>query len=300
MYKNYKNIECGGIVMSRHISTSQLKSQLRQIEQKQKRAIADYNRVLSEYNTEINKSTTAYNSFVREFNSSVCRNRYIIEQEMRKLNTRTAVATSYTASMHVMQQHYQRVNAVYREGVDITPEQDQILDLIEQEQANSLLTANAITNEDFSEESTEDVEIGNKLQVVSEDLNNRWKGAVYALNPSNPDAARHFCTSAREIFTEFIELKAPDNLVFQYNPQCEKTDRGNATRREKIKYMMRKTPMDDSVIDYAEADITNILELFHVLSDGTHGAAGRYEFPKLMQVKKRVEQGINFLCEISS
>ena len=58
--------------------------------------------------------------------------------------------------------------------------------------------------------------------------------------------------------------------------------------------------IDTQIIDFAEADITNILELFHVLSDGTHGEAGRYESKKLAQVKKRVEQGINFLCEISA
>ena len=129
---------------------------------------------------------------------------------------------------------------------------------------------------------------------------NRWKGAVYALNPQNPDAARHFCTSAREIFTEFIELKAPDAAVFQFNPNASKTDRGNATRKEKIKYMMHGKRLDDSVTDFADADITNILELFHVLSDGTHGAAGRYKFSALVQVKRRVEQGINFLCAISA
>ena len=137
------------------------------------------------------------------------------------------------------------------------------------------------------------------MQNVSADLNNRWKGAIFAINPQNPDAARHFCTSAREIFTEFIELKAPDEAVFQYNPNCQKTNQGNATRREKIKYMMRNSNMDESVISFAEADITNILELFHVLSDGTHGPAGRYSYQNLLQVKKRVEQGIYFLCEIS-
>ncbi len=136
--------------------------------------------------------------------------------------------------------------------------------------------------------------------MVSVDLHNRWKGAIFALSPQNPDAARHFCTSARELFTEFIECKAPDSLVFEYNPDCERTKQGNATRRAKMKYMMRKLDMDDSVIKFADANIENILELFHVLSDGTHGAAGRYEYLKLMQVKKRVEQGINFLCEISA
>lgn len=58
--------------------------------------------------------------------------------------------------------------------------------------------------------------------------------------------------------------------------------------------------MDESVVNFVESDIDNILELFHVLSDGTHGIAGRYDDKKLMQVKKRVEQGIYFLCEIAA
>ena len=94
-------------------------------------------------------------------------------------------------------------------------------------------------------------------------------------------------------------MKAPDDVVFRFNPSCVRTDRGNATRKEKIRYMMRDKQMEPGVIDFADEDINNILELFHVLSDGTHGAAGGYEFDKLLQVKKRVEQGINFLCTIS-
>ncbi len=253
--------------------------------------------------SEINKATRKFesdmNRELRKYNSKVRHNQQIVNRELNKLRSHSTVQTAYTASLGVMHQHYTIVGNTYQDAV-VTPEQEYILDLVEQEQANGLITANAVQNEDFTEDNTADVEIGNKLQVVSVDLNNRWKGAVFALNPQNPDAARHFCTSAREIFTEFIELKAPDSKVFEYNPKCEKTDRGNATRREKIKYMMRNVDIADSVVDFAEADITNILELFHVLSDGTHGAAGRYEFQKLVQVKKRVEQGINFLCEISA
>lgn len=62
--------------------------------------------------------------------------------------------------------------------------------------------------------------------------------------------------------------------------------------------MMRNVPLDEEATNFAEADIANILELFHFLSNGTHGEAGKYEFGKLLQVKKRVEQGIYFLCEI--
>ena len=87
--------------------------------------------------------------------------------------------------------------------------------------------------------------------------------------------------------------------MFAYNPKCEKTERGNATRREKIKYMMRNMNMDESVVLFVDEDIKNILELNELLSGGTHGPAGKFTFDKLIQVKKRVEQGINFLCEIS-
>ena len=284
--------------MAKHINTSQLKSKLRQIEQQQRRAINNYNNAVRKYNSDVKKAVDSYNRFVREYNSNVRRNKQIISRELNKLNSSSH--SSYSMTVRTMQTHYAAVNSIYREGYEVTPEQSYILDLVEQEQANSVITANALENNQYPEEDTENIEIGNKLRIVSEDLDNRWKGAVYSLNPANPDAARHFCTSTREIFTEFIELKAPDKDVFIYNPQCEKTERGNATRKEKIKYMMRDKSLDQSVIDFADADINNILELFHVLSDGTHGPAGRYEFTKLLQVKKRVEQGINFLCTISA
>lgn len=279
--------------MAKSFNMSSFKSQMRQAQHKAERQMR----------SEINKATRKFesdmNRELRKYNSKVRYNQQLITRELNKLQSYSTVRNTYSVSLGTMHQHYTTIGNIYADSI-VSPRQEQILDLIEQEQANSLITANAIQNDDFSSENTEDVEIGNKLLNVSEDLNNRWRGAVFAMSPQNPDAARHFCTSAREIFTEFIELKAPDTKVFAFNPNCEKTDRGNATRREKIKYMMRNTDIHSSVIDFAEADITNILELFHVLSDGTHGAAGRYEFQKLVQVKKRVEQGINFLCEISA
>lgn len=280
--------------MAKSFNMSRFKSQVRQAQQKAER----------EMKREITKATRKFenemNRELRKYNSNVRHNQQIITREINKLRSYSTVQSSYTASLGIMHQRYAVVGSAYQDSF-VTPEQEYILDLVDQEHANSLITANAVENDAFSEDNTADVEIGNKLQVVSEDLNNRWKGAVFALNPQNPDAARHFCTSAREIFTEFIELRAPDDKVIEHDPACERTPQNKKpTRRAKIRYMMRNIDIDDSVIDFAEADITNILELFHVLSDGTHGAAGRYEFKKLVQVKKRVEQGINFLCEISA
>lgn len=284
--------------MAKSFNMSQFKSKLRQIENKQRQAINNYNRAVRQYNSNVKKAVSDYNAFVRNYNATVKRNRQIISRELGKLQSHSTTRTTYTVSLNTMQQHYNTVNSYYGEGVTVDPYQSRVLDLIEQEQANSVITANAVENNEYPEENTEDVEIGNKLLSVSQDLNDRWKGAVFSLNPNNPDACRHFCTSARELFTDFIELKAPDIEVFAFNPNCAKTERGNATRKEKIKYMLRNSQLNDSVVSFVESDIDNILELFHVLSDGTHGIAGRYDNKKLMQVKKRVEQGIYFLCEI--
>ena len=294
----------------KHINTSQLKSQLRQAQRKTQQAINQYNNAVRKYNNEVNRfnrelnqAISNYNSAVRLHNSQVQHNRQVIKRELSKINN-SSVHVRYSSTITAMHSNYSKVIEHYDVGREITPEQETILNLAEQEQANSLIATNRLFDEnndsqDNSDE-IEDIAINNKLSLISNDLMNRWKGAVYALNPQNPDAARHFCTSAREIFTEFIELKAPDALVFQFNPNAAKTDRGNATRKEKIKYMMHVKNLDDSVAEFADADIDNILELFHVLSDGTHGEAGRYEFSTLVQVKRRVEQGINFLCAISA
>jgi len=278
---------------------SKFNSQINRLKQQTRRAENEMNRAINKCNRDMRNAFNKYNASVRQYNSNVRRNKQIISNELRKLNSLPSVSTSYTISSRNMQTYYDEINAFYSEGIEVTPKQNHILDLVEQEQANSLITENYIERDNAPEESPEDIEIGNKLALVSDDLNNRWKGAVFALNPNNPDATRHFCTSTREIFTEFLEIKAPDEKVFAYNPQCVKTDRGNATRKEKIKYMMRNTNFDDSVVSFVEADIKNILELNHLLSGGTHGPAGKFTFEKLIQVKKRVEQGIIFLCEIS-
>ena len=285
--------------MARKISTSQFKSKMRQLEQKQKRAINDYNRAVNNYNRELKKAVDNYNSAVRKHNANVLKNRQIIKSELRRLNSSSGVYSTYSVSINLMQKHYDVVDRIYYEGVAVTPEQSRILDLIDNEQANSLITKKVIEDGVIAEENTNNEEIGNKLSLISTDLNNRWKGALFALNPDNPDATRHFCTSTREIFTELIELKAPDDLVFAYNPNCKKTDHGNATRREKINYMMRNINMDDSVVSFVDEDIKNILELNQLLSGGTHGPAGKFSFDQLLQVKTRVEQGIVFLCEIA-
>lgn len=286
--------------MPKKFNASQFRSKMQQAQRKIDRAVNDYNRAVRNYNAGVRKFVNDYNAAVRRHNANVRHNRQVIQNQLRKLNSSTSTTryTVYTASTASMHRYYSSINSIYPEGAEVSPVQERILDAVEQEQACSLTTANVVMSEQPSEEINDGVEITDKLAGISEDLMNRWKGAVFAINPANPDAARHFCTSARELFTEFLEAKAPDEAVFAYKPNAEKTQQGNATRKEKIRYMMRNAEMDDAVADYADEDINNIVELFKVFNGATHGVAGKYEYTKLLQVRARVEQGINFLCAL--
>ncbi len=191
----------------------------------------------------------------------------------------------------------------YAESHQLDSRYNRVLDLSERETANSLVVTNRLLGDqnagDTPVEELEDAELLDNLCRISPDLNDRWKGAVYSLDPENPDAARHFCTSAREIITRILEIKAPDADVFALLPDCETTDRGKPTRRSKIRYFLRRQRLDEnSLEEFVENDMENIVQLFRVFNDGTHGSAGIFDLPQLNAIKTRVEDGIKFLTEI--
>lgn len=279
--------------MVRKISISQLRSQLRRLESKQRTAINNYNRAIKNYNTQ-----------VRKINNELRRNQQKIKSELSKLNSGLRITTTYSTSVRTLNVSYQRVTDNYEVLENTNSKQEQLYDLIEQENANNLVVANTLNNPNDTAEiegSLNDSMIGDKLKILSPDLNDRWNGALYSLNPKNPDATRHFCTSSREIFTDIFDNYAHDEEVFNMFPNCDKTERGNATRRWKIKYFLNKKGIElKGAEEFIDNDIDNILELYHILSDGTHGYAGRYTFIQLKAIKKRVEDGILFLCNIVS
>lgn len=281
--------------MARTFNMSQFKSQIRQAQHKAERQLKQIQRDTErKMKNEINKAVNQYNRDVR-------RNQQKIQSELRKLNSSNKIRTTYNISVKTLNNSYNMVVENYDE-VNSTVKEKEFFNYIESENANSLSVANAIENPELAENinvELQDNAIGDKLKSLSSDLNNRWIGALYSLNPNNPDATRHFCTSTREIFTDIFEKYALDKDVFAVFPNCDKTDRGNATRRSKIKYFLYKKGIDLTNADeFIDNDIDNILELYHTLNDGTHGEAGRYSMIQLKLIKKRVEDGINFLCEI--
>jgi hypothetical protein len=180
---------------------------------------------------------------------------------------------------------------------------NQYLDLSEQETANSVEVMNSLGSASNSSDllSLEDSTISKELEMISSDLDNRWKGALYSLNPKNPDASRHFCSSSREIIAQILELKAPDNDVIRLIPDCSLNKEQRPTRRAKIKYLLLKKGLADSDFEtFVEEDMQNVIDLFQVFNDGTHGSAGKFSLSQLASIKKRVEGSIVFLSQLAS
>lgn len=282
--------------MPRRISLSQLRSKLRQAEQKRRRQITKYNQEVRRYNQK-----------VRAHNARVRANRRRLKNELARLsrNSKSAVRTRYVVyhkSVTTLYRSYEQLGT-YADVHELDARYNRLLDLSERETANSLEVTNRILGDeevgDTTTEPLEMAELRNGLRHISPDLDNRWKGAVFALDPNNPDAARHFCTSSREIIAGILDIKAPDSDVFALMPNCDRTQQGNATRRSKIKYFLRRRGMSvDPLEEFVENDLENIVQLFDVFNAGTHGTAGTFDLAQLKAIRRRVENGIMFLIEV--
>lgn len=293
--------------MVRKISASQFRSKLRQAQRKTQQAIDKYNREAKRYNQQVKRAVDEYNRDVRTYNSRVRANRQRIKRELSKLSGQPIKKTQYVVyhgSVNSLYEAYTRLEQ--RAGTqNFDPIYNRVLNLSEKETANSLEVLNLLSGSEPNSEETssdfQDAMLADELRKISDDLDSRWQGAVYALNPRNPDAARHFCTSAREIISQILELKAPDADVISLMPGCDRTDQGKPTRRAKLKFLLtRKGMLEDALEEFVEQDMENIVQLFRVFNDGTHGSAGKFSFQQLNSIKKRVEDGITFLAEVVS
>ena len=89
--------------------------------------------------------------------------------------------------------------------------------------------------------------------------------------------------------------------VLEADPNCELTPNKTApTRRAKIRYLLKQKGADSpEMLGFVEKDIDDILQLFHVFNEATHGTAGKHGFAKLQSIRQRVEGGIMFLAAVA-
>lgn len=300
--------------MASRMTPSQLRSKLQQLQNQRRQAISRYNQQVRQHNQrvqqkvrDLNAAINRYNQEVRAYNNRVRSNQQRLRSELVKLRSQSTTRhAQFRQSVIRVSTAYERLDQ-RTSGSSLTPQENFFVDLSEREAANTVSVFNALEQSDQEAESNDDSDelqqtrIVDEIAVVSEDLDSRWRGALFALNPRNPEAARHFCTSVREIFTGVLELKAPDDDVFLAFPGCARTPKGNATRRSKIQFLLSKQGINNEALaDFASEDVDNVVELFDVLNGGTHGASGRLSIGSLLQVKKRVEDGLFFLCRLAA
>jgi hypothetical protein len=279
-----------------------------------KKAVDDYNRHVRRHNDAVNREISArnqnaqravakYNQAVRAHNTKVRSDRTKLQQQINALRSRptNSAYANVQASTYDLHDHYERI-AQQPAYSDVYGD---LVALSERESGNSVSVTETLLDtapgDTPAEEATEDTGIIDYLSGFSQDLCDRWRGAVFALNPINPDAGRHFCTSAREIFTEILERWAQDEEVIAADPDCQRTPQGKPTRRAKITYLLaRRHAATSEMIGFVEADIDNIVQLFGVFNEATHGEAGRHGFAKLRAIRQRVAGGIMFLAAVAT
>ena len=285
--------------MPSRMSQSQLRSKLRQAETKRRQAIQRYNDEVRRYNSQRKRRIDEYNSAVRTYNSRRRTNYNRLKSALRRLASQS-VTVQFTSS----HQSSLEVSAAY-EQLDNGGADPFLSDLAERETANSVSVLNALLgDEEHTIGSVDDLEttrITDFLSSFSEDLAKRWSGAIFALNPANPDAARHFCTSTREIIAEIINMEAPDDEVVARFPDCQITERGTPTRRAKVHFFLDRSGLANEFLEsFVEANIKDLTILFNDLNSGAHGSAGKFTLEQLIAIKGRVEDAIDFISEIVS
>lgn len=292
--------------MTRRYTPAQLQSMLRQMQQKQKQAIDKYNQAVRQHNAKVKRAIDDYNREVRAHNARVTANRQRLQSAVRRLQAPVTVPSrfvSFRQSVEVVHTSYSRLEtAVASSALD--PRTEYLVDLSERETANSVSVAGAILGTPdtaVQPEVLDHEDIVNELSTIAPDLELRWRGAVFSLNPQNPDAARHFCASAREIFVQILDMSAPEDAVLAANPSAARTRDGRVTRRARLSYMLvRQGVRVDALATFADADLDNVMELFRVFNDGTHGNAGTFTHPQLLGIRRRVENALQFLCQIAA
>lgn len=289
------------VVMVRRVTPSQLRSMVRQAEQKQRQAISNYNREVRNYNNKVRQAVSTYNREASAHNSRVRANRQRLERELSKLRSQTHSSTryvTYTRSVSTLQRSFADVESAATEGA--WSDSRNFLDLAEGEAANSVATLNALlapsTDDEDQEPELRVTSLTNELASIDPELQDRWNGALFALSPQNPDAARHFCTSAREILASILDREAPDSAVKQANPEYVRTPNGGVSRRAKIQFFLARTGNYVAALaQFVEDDIDSVISLFTDFNAATHGGAGRFDLPQLQVIKTRVEHAIQFL-----
>lgn len=286
---------------------SQVRSQLQRAVSRQRQAIDAYNREVRKVNQQRRLAVDRYNQVVRAHNAEVHARRTRLLQAIRSLERRSRAPVFERVRVSAESLHGTFLRLEASNLADRSALHAEFVERSETEATNSLavahefLTEDEGTPKDHIPESLRESGIVDDLRQLSPDLEARWAGALFALHPHNPDAARHFCTSARDTIDRILQLKAPADDVLAFDRNCELTKAGGPTRRSQIRFLLsRRGLLEAEAERFASEDADNIVGLFRDFNDGTHGRPGRFVLSELLAIKRRVEESVKFLLWIAA
>ncbi|MFZ2286791.1 MAG: hypothetical protein WAV93_07390 [Bacteroidales bacterium] len=289
--------------MVRRISSSKLKQAI----DKHNSAVRKYNQAARKYNQDRKRAIENYNNQVRRYNAAQREKRNKLNHLISVFNQRPphrifTTTITLRQSTETLKQKYLSLQSV-TDTFPNTSLDNILIDQPETELNNSIILYNSLTGiqdgVNLPEDNLQRTLIEDALYKISPELEKRWNGALFSLSPDNPDAARHFCTSVREIYIKLLDIKAPDDIV-KVIPGCTFYN-NRPDRRSKIKYLLsQKSITINQLTEFIGTDIDDLLELFNLLNAGTHGESGRYPIQQLLKLKKRAEDAIIFMTSIIS
>ena len=165
-------------------SASQIRNMIRQAEQKRRQAIDTYNQGVRRYNQNLRTAVNQYNRAVSSHNSRVRSYRQRIVSELNQLNRQSSTQLIvYRTSVQNLYSSYERLES-RADSPSYQARFGRILDLSEREAANSLIVANHLLGDQSDAHSgvvgEADPQLLQRLQTMSSDLIDRWRGAVFA------------------------------------------------------------------------------------------------------------------------
>lgn len=153
--------------------------------------------------------------------------------------------------------------------------------------------------ENIDEELSLDIE--ELLPTLLADLDNKliklWQGAKAALSSKNPDKARHFAISLRELFSHVIHYLSPEDKIKDWNSDPNLFVNGKPTRKTRLLYICRHVN-NGPFEKFVQKDIDALLEFLNLFQKGTHSIDEDYNEEQLSVMLMRMESALRFLLGI--
>ncbi len=137
-----------------------------------------------------------------------------------------------------------------------------------------------------------------KLSQVDSRLIRLWEGAKQTIKSDNPDKARHFSISIRELLTHVLHKLAPNEEIRRWTSEEEYFHEGNPTRKARLMYICRKISAEPFE-RFFEKDVAATLEFMDLFQDGTHAVQPSMTDKHLQAFKARAEATIKYILEVA-